>query len=336
MTLSPPSPLVSIVMPAYNAERFIDRALESALHQTYANLEILVVDDGSQDRTAALIRSREDPRVRYLHQPNQGPGPARNKGIAASTGTYITFLDADDFYRPNKVERQVTLLEAHPEFGASFCNAVHFYSNAPDRLLGRSAGVQPGDIFPALLRSSLVNPNTLMIRGGVLRGRFTFCEERYYPEEWDLCLRLARAGVRFGYQDEDLVVVEIRENSNTTMEIQCILKRNALRMFEGLFAGMSDEERAVFGADGVLRRCKINLAAAYLLVADKTEFEKILPEVLPAPAAWALRTVVRATPSRTLRRVVDRLWRWRQVRSFSRRPAAPGEIKRSAGRPVNA
>jgi glycosyltransferase involved in cell wall biosynthesis len=328
--------LVSVIIPAYNAERFVERALDSALRQTYTNLEIVVVDDGSQDRTAELIHGRRDPRIRYLHQSNQGQGPARNNGILESTGTYITFLDADDFYRPNKIERQVAHLEAHPEFGATFCNALHFFSDAPDRLLGRSAGVPQGDIFRALLRSSLVNPNTLMIRAGILRGRLAFCEDRYYPEEWDLCLRLSRAGIGFGYQDEDLVVVEIRENSNTTMEIQWVLKRNALRMFEGLFAGMSEGERAALDAGGVLRRCKINLAASYLLVGNKTDFEGLVSEILSGPAAWALRTVVRAMPSSTLRRVVNRAWRWRQVQAFSRRLSGAGGNGLSGGRTADA
>lgn len=320
MVPAPRNPLVSIIVPAYNAERFIGRALESAICQTYRDVEIVVVDDGSNDRTAEIIHAVRDSRIRYLSQTNRGQGPARNKGLRASTGGYVTFLDADDYYRPRKVERQVAFLETHPEFGAVFCNPLHFYSGAPHRFFGRSVNIRAGDIFPALLRSSLINPNTLMIRSEILRNNFAFCEDRYYPEEWDLCLRLSRAGVQFGYQDEDLVAVEIREDSNTTMDIQWILKKNALGMFERLFAGMPEEDRLAYHAERVLRRCKLNLAAAYLVVGDKAAFGNVIAEVLPVPAALAARTVVKAVPNGMLRRTATHLWRWRQHRSFSRRP----------------
>jgi glycosyltransferase involved in cell wall biosynthesis len=313
-------PTVSIVVPAYNAEPFIARALRSAVGQTYRNLEIVVIDDGSTDSTAALIHGFKDPRIRYLHQANQGQGRARNRGIRTSTGAYITFLDADDFYRADKIERQVAFLETHPEFGAAFCNALHFYSDAPERLFRRSSRIDAADIFRALMQSSLINPNTLMVRAPVLRDKFEFREDRYYPEEWDLYLRLSRAGVRFGYQDEDLAVVEIRENSNTTMEIQWILKRHALEMFERLFADMSESERTALDADGVLRRCKRNLAAAYLVAGNKTAFGEIAAELLSRPVASLLQSVVNAVPTSILRRGTSHLWRWRQFRSFSRRP----------------
>jgi glycosyltransferase involved in cell wall biosynthesis len=311
--------LVSIILPAYNAEHFVGRALRSALEQTHRDLEIIVVDDGSIDGTATVIRGYRDPRIRYLYQPNRGQGPARNNGLRLSTGTYITFLDADDFYLATKVERQVALLEAHPEFGAAFCNAVHFYTGSPDRLFSRPARVTSGDIFPSLLRSSLVNPNTLMVRANVLKPNYFFCEERYYPEEWDLCLRLSRAGVQFGYADEDLVVVEIRENSNTTMEIQWILKKNAVGMLERLFAGMTDADRARFRADQVLRRSRAKLAAAYLVAGNKPAFRQIVSQTLPGSVAPIIGAAVSLVPTGIVRRAAVRLWRWRTFRSFSRR-----------------
>ncbi|HXX37945.1 MAG TPA: glycosyltransferase family A protein [bacterium] len=313
-------PFVSVIMPAYNAEAFLERALRSALVQTHSRLEIIVVDDGSRDRTADIARGCGDARVRCLSQPNSGQGRARNNGIRASAGRYVTFLDADDYYLPEKVARQVAFLEARSDCGAVFCDAAHFYSGAPSRVYVRRADVPDGDIFRALLRSSLVNPNTLMVRGDILRSGFFFREDRYYPEEWDLCLRLARAGVRFGHQQEDLVVVEIRENSNTTMDIQWILKRNALGMFEQLFAEMSDAERTAWGADRVLRRCKLNLAAAYLANGDKGGFRGIAAEALPGPRGWTARAVVAALPAPLLRAAAIRVWRWRQRRSFLRRP----------------
>lgn len=319
MTVARPDPLVSIIVPAYNAERFIGRALESAVSQTYTNLEIVVIDDGSCDRTAEVIRGFRDPRIRYLHQPNLGQGRARNNGIRTSAGAYITFLDADDFYLPGKVGQQVAFLEAQREFGAVFCNVLHFYSHDPRRLFGRRPAVTGGDIFPALLHSSLINPNTLMVRGQILRSGFSFREDRYYPEEWDLYLRLSRSGVQFGYLDEDHVIVEVREDSNTTMDIQWILKRNALEMFEDLFAGMNEAERTRFHANRVLRRCRLNLAAAYLVVGNKDGFGEVISGVFPRLTARLLQTAVSVVPAGLLREASIRFWRWRQVRSFALR-----------------
>lgn len=303
------TPLVSIVIPAFNADRFVGRAIKSGLAQTYANLEIIIVDDGSSDGTARVVRSFTDQRIRYLFQPNQGQGAARNRAIRMSAGKYVTFLDADDFYLPRKVERQVAFLERHEDCQVAFCPVVHFYSGHPNRLLGRRYTGGAHDILRDLLRTSLINPNALMIRGDILRGGFLFREERYYPEEWDLCLRLARAGYRFGYLDEAMVVVEIREGSNTAMALQSTLKRHALEMFERLFSEMSDGERRSLGADGVLRRSRIRLAMAYLVSEHPAGVVRAL-----AAKAWRLRQ--RLSFRRWRDPQVEREWRhvWQHCR----------------------
>ena len=327
-------PFVSIIVPAYNAERFLERALRSALEQTYGHFEILVIDDGSTDRTGEIARGILDKRIRVLRQPNQGQGPARNRGIRESRGTYITFLDADDFYLSPKDAREDAWLEARPDYGAVFCDALHFYAHDPSRVFRRPVALGDADVFQALLRASLINPNTLMVRGDVLRRGFFFCEDRYYPEEWDLCLRLLRAGVRFGYVPEDLAVVEVRDDSNTTMAIQWILKRNALGMFERLFGAMSASERAALGAPRILRRCRLNLAAAYLANGDKAGFRETIAEALPVPAGLVLGALASAVPAPVLKASAIRVWRWRQRRSFERatrrrdpRPAPRGEAR---------
>ncbi|MFZ1692606.1 MAG: glycosyltransferase [Flavobacteriales bacterium] len=96
--------LVSVVMPAYNAERYIGEAIGSVLAQTWANVEVVVVNDGSKDSTATVARSVNDPRVRVIDQPNGGVSRARNTGIEAARGVAITFLDADDALEPRAIE----------------------------------------------------------------------------------------------------------------------------------------------------------------------------------------------------------------------------------------
>ena len=106
--------LVSVVVPAYNAEKTIDETLRSIRTQTYRNLEIIIVDDGSSDNTAeiATFHSRRDPRIRLIQQLNGGVAAARNRGIAEARGDFIAPIDADDLWRPAKIERQMDLMLA--------------------------------------------------------------------------------------------------------------------------------------------------------------------------------------------------------------------------------
>src|SRR5580765_3587457 len=107
-------PLVSILMPAYNAEEWISESIESALAQTWDNTEIIVVDDGSSDGTLAVAQRYASPNVTVTTQPNQGAAATRNKAFSLCKGEYIQWLDADDILAPDKVARQLDALAQHP------------------------------------------------------------------------------------------------------------------------------------------------------------------------------------------------------------------------------
>jgi len=110
--------LVSVVMPAYNSEKYISEAIESVIGQTYANWELIVVDDGSTDGTRRIVDRyiRDGGRIRYIHQKNSGPSAARNRGIEASNGRYIALLDSDDIWYVDKLEKQMNFLAANPGY----------------------------------------------------------------------------------------------------------------------------------------------------------------------------------------------------------------------------
>lgn len=114
--LTAPEPRVGIVIPAFQAEAFVVDAVRSALAQTVHDLQVVVVDDGSTDRTAELVMGIDDARLRLLRQPNAGVGAARNRGAAEVGGDLIAFLDADDVWAPNKLEHQLAALDRHPEW----------------------------------------------------------------------------------------------------------------------------------------------------------------------------------------------------------------------------
>jgi glycosyltransferase involved in cell wall biosynthesis len=107
------NPLVTAIIPAYNGERFLAQAIRSILQQDYSPIEVIVVDDGSTDQTAQVAQSFS--RVRYIRQENQGPGAARNRGIAEAKGDFIAFLDQDDYWMPGKIRAQMKYLAEHPE-----------------------------------------------------------------------------------------------------------------------------------------------------------------------------------------------------------------------------
>ena len=310
------NPLVSIIIPFYNSEKYIKRSLESILGQTYKNLEIILIDDGSTDRTVEIVKSYKDPRIIYLFQKNQGQGPARNNGIKKSQGEYITFLDADDYYFPEKVEKQVRFLENHPEYQAVYCNALHFYSDNPTVFFKKKGNFHSGDIFKDLLESSYINLNTIMVSRQILDKAGLFNENRYCPEDWELWLKISRAGFQFGYLDEDLVKVEIRPDSNTTMAIQWILKNNALKMFENIFSSMNHEEKVLYKTEEILRKMRFKLAVACLVGGRKKDFFKTFVSLYKFPFkifAYLAAGLLIIIPSVLLRSVLIKLWKINQL-----------------------
>lgn len=286
--------------------------MRSAVSQGYSNLEVIVVDDGSRDGTAEAVRTIDDPRIVYVYQANAGQGNARNNGVAKSRGEYITFLDADDFYSPQKVGRQVECLRANSGYRIVYCNALHVYENRPAVAYKKRGNYYSGQILPELLLSSHINPNTVMVAREVLEKCGGFVEARYYPEEWDLWLRVALAGFEFGYLDEDLVTVEIREGSNTTMEIQPILKRNAMAMFEKLLPAPVCVDGVWYSAERAVKTLRLKLAVAYLANGQRREFARELAEVL-GRGAWVHLAAygLMITPCWLVRK----LWRANQLRN---------------------
>jgi glycosyltransferase involved in cell wall biosynthesis len=123
------SPNVSVVIPTYNYGRFLPEALASVLGQTHEDLEVIVVDDGSTDNTPDVLASVKDPRIKSVRTTNRGDSAARNTGLSMAHGKFIAFLDADDRWRPNKLELQLQVLNAEPEVGFVFGDFVRFDAN---------------------------------------------------------------------------------------------------------------------------------------------------------------------------------------------------------------
>jgi glycosyltransferase involved in cell wall biosynthesis len=144
---------VSILIPAYNAERFVGEALQSALDQTWRNTEIILVDDGSRDRTLTVARRHESAKVKVISQENRGAAAARNAALREAQGDFLQYLDADDFLSPDKIHEQVVLLQENPNY-VSVSSAIYFYDGEdPDAgLLERSGALDTDDPGQFLMR----------------------------------------------------------------------------------------------------------------------------------------------------------------------------------------
>ena len=207
-------PAVSVVMPAYQAGATISQALHSVLAQTWEDFELLVVDDGSTDATAAVVDSVADRRVRLLRQPNRGPAAARNHGVSAARGPLIAFLDADDRWLPERLALQVPAIQ-----DADFVYGDAFEVLPDGRIRRYSERVPaPPDRESDMLRWLVVQPNpipllTVLVRGDLLRQVGCFDTGLFGVEDLDLWVRLAAAGCRFRRLAQPLAEYTVSETS---------------------------------------------------------------------------------------------------------------------------
>jgi len=183
---------VSVVIPTYNYGRYIAEAIDSALAQTYAPLEIIVVDDGSTDDTRAVLAPYGD-KIRTICQQNAGVAAARNTGIAAARGEYIAFLDSDDLWHPRKLELQMARFDADPSLGLVHCGVEIFDSDG--RTTGTIEHGLDGRIAAALLRLDeevLSAPGTSIVVPRRVAEEVGGYDVRLAPsEDWDFCYRVA-------------------------------------------------------------------------------------------------------------------------------------------------
>jgi len=184
----------SIIIPTYNYGRFVAEAIESALRQTLPPLEVIVVDDGSTDDTWNVVLSFGD-RVRYIRQDNAGVCAARNRGVAESKGELIAFLDADDIWEPEALERQVARFAEDPEIGLVHCGIRKFDTRTGETLTMHVDGLEGWVATELLLweRPVIVGPG-----GGIVVRREAFDDVGGFDpllkvgEDWDFCYRLAK------------------------------------------------------------------------------------------------------------------------------------------------
>ena len=229
------NPLVSVIIPAYNAEKTIGNALDTVFGQTYRPIEVIVIDDGSIDRTAEIVKDYvqgirivrdegSDPTIRtsptseaielkYIYQQNSGPSKARNTGIKAAMGEYIAFLDADDLWIKEKIEKQVELFTKDPKLDVIFSDTkvtrfrggkvneftIFNKENLNKEFFGHDyILVNPPE---KLLKLNFISTPTVIAKRSCFKNDIFFNEKRRYMEDWELWLKMS-INYNFGYLKE--------------------------------------------------------------------------------------------------------------------------------------
>jgi glycosyltransferase involved in cell wall biosynthesis len=249
-------------MPAFNASAYIDAAITSVLAQTVENLELLVVDDGSSDDTPAVVarRAAADSRVHLLRQSNAGPGPARNRAFRAGRGRFFAFLDSDDTWAPDFLERQIAVLEARRDvdviFGNAWCrggprNGHPSRPTAPDERRLRLADLLADDSLHFIMA---------VFRREVVEAVGGFDPAFLTNEEYEMWLRAGLAGFTFARNPEPLGWYTCRPGSLSSSEVRML--EGALRVLSHTRPKLAEHptERAIL--DRSAARYEADLAAA--------------------------------------------------------------------------
>ncbi len=221
-------PTVSAIITTYNYAPFIAGAIESVLQQTHRPDEIIVVDDGSTDDTAAIVAAYAEVGVRYIYQANQGAGAARNSGLRAGQGEFVAFLDADDRWLPDKLARQLDHFAQHPTVGLVTGGEWQVYASgqAPVRL--DRAPVGAANIYPRILvENSIGNPSLTLIRRACFEQVGTFDEGLRLGQDWEMWIRLARA-FPIGVVDAPLITFTQHNGSLTAGQVAARARSNQL------------------------------------------------------------------------------------------------------------
>jgi glycosyltransferase involved in cell wall biosynthesis len=210
------NPKVSVVIPAYNQAHYLAEAIQSVVNQTFEDYEIIVVDDGSTDDTQ-LVAQQFEPSIRYIYQDNQGLAGARNTGIQHARGDLIALLDSDDAWLPTFLASMVSLMETKPQAAVCYCGVI--YIDSLGRKLPQSGNTRVLSsevMYDTILRMNFLIPSTIIMKRSVVITASLFDVNFRRLQDWELWVRLLRAGYIFAGLDQCLVRYRLHSDSLST------------------------------------------------------------------------------------------------------------------------
>lgn len=210
-------PTVSVIIPTHNRCEMLKVAVQSVLDQTFEDLETIIIDDASTDKTSEIIEHFHDDRIRYLrNDENKGGSASRNTGISIAQGSYIGFLDDDDEWLPTKLKQQIDRFEKRPDIDVVACGFLVRDANT-DRILYRVSPRNSGHIFNDLLWSNTIGTPTVLIKREFLGEKILFDDDLPRLQDWDLWLRLAKDSI-FDCMEEPMVIVNFHDNARISTD----------------------------------------------------------------------------------------------------------------------
>ncbi|BET68366.1 hypothetical protein ASA1KI_32840 [Opitutales bacterium ASA1] len=298
------NPLVSVVIPAYNGDAFLRDALRSVVRQTETSWEAIVVDDGSIDTTPAIAReaAAAHPRIHYVRQDNCGTQPARNAALARARGAWVALLDQDDVWAPEKLEKQLALLDRFPNANLLFTNYTDWDGSNDLSLRYRPGRSLPaGDITAELAGSCLFQASTVLVPRALVSSVGGFDPAYHFSGDWHLWLKLAlRHSIEARGTREPLVRYRIWGGNESLRAVR--MHREVVAMLEMLAEG-ADARRS--GQAPALRRSARRARARLELaeLADPATDDRSAPERLwrawrcrPSAVRLLLRALLCALP----------------------------------------
>jgi GT2 family glycosyltransferase len=345
-SLVPGGVRVCVIIPAYGVNAYIADALDSVVAQTFADFEVVVVNDGAPAAETAELRAivgRYDGQVRYLERENGGQAAARNTALLATSAPLVAFLDGDDYWHPTLLEREVALFDDDPSLDLAYSDARLFgegpwagrtYMQCGDNSVG------PVTLEALLARRVNVTMSTIVARREAVLAAGSFDESLRYVEDYDMWLRMAHRGARMAYITEPLAYRRVRGSSLSadTLKMQRAVV-HVLEQFERKHE-LSPSARAAWQDAIASARSRAGLAAAKISLSSGrvASAAEALRVVRPHDASWKVRAAgvgLRAVP--TMVGVMYRAWSWmldarlrRATARAARRALPPPPARRDA------
>lgn len=270
-------PLVSVIIPTCNRAQFLSEAIKSVLKQTFRDLELIVVDDGSQDETRLIVQEFAS-KVRYFYQENKGVSAARNVGIRAARGQYVAFLDSDDLWKKRKLEIQMNYLQGDSSTNVCYTNEI-WLKNGEHLNQKKKHQKFSGWILEKMLALCLISASSIIIHHAVFKQVGVFDEKLPVCEDYDLWLRIgARYPVTFidkplitkrGGHPDQLSHAYWGMDRFRVIALEKLLKNPDLKTAQRPAVIDELQHKCYVLASGATKRGKTDQAAFYQNIADK-------------------------------------------------------------------
>lgn len=275
--------LVSVIIPAYNVEKYIEKCITSILEQTYKNIEIIIVNDGSTDKTGQIIESisKKDDRIRFINKKNQGVSAARNSGLEISTGDYLIFVDGDDYIAQDYVEYMLSIVE---KTGSEFCLSKCYYTKKDEKQIEKDTveKLKPEEATAFILSPDVVvySPNKIIKRSLIFDNNIRFSTDLFYGEGLTFVTTLAQIANSIGVGNRKVYYYRRNNIASATT------KFDINKIYNGEIALKNIEKEFIIDSPKIQTMYKLHICVFYLGALVKIKANGLEKEYLKDYKRW--------------------------------------------------